>query len=152
MAGYGAEELIDMTLDTSESADVFGALREIMDTATVTKVFGAPITHDGMIVLPVAALQGGGGGGSGTTPSGEAGSKESGSQESGSKAAGSGSGTGGGFGLSARALGVFVIKDGTVEWRPAVDVNRVLLTGGLVAVTALLLVRDVIKARARRAA
>jgi len=59
-------------------------------------------------------------------------------------------GLGGGFGLMAKPLGVFVIKDGTVRWRPAIDVNKVILGGQIVAVTALLVVRAFIKARRPR--
>jgi uncharacterized spore protein YtfJ len=86
-------------------------------------------------VLPVAKISGGGGGGGGTGPAVEG-------QETG--------GSGGGFGLTAKPLGVFVIKDGTVRWRPAIDVNKVILGGQLVAVTALLVVRALVKGRRRR--
>jgi uncharacterized spore protein YtfJ len=34
-------------------------------------------------------------------------------------------GGGGGFGLGARPVGAYVIKDGEVKWQPAVDVNRI---------------------------
>jgi uncharacterized spore protein YtfJ len=95
-------------------------------------VFGNPIVQDGLTVLPVAKVSGGGGGGSGTGPASEG-------QETG--------GTGGGLGLSAKPLGVFVIKNGKVSWRPAIDVNKVILGGQVVAVAALLVVRALIKAR-----
>ena len=45
---------------------------------------------------------------------------------------------------------MFVIRDGAVRWRPAVDVNRVILGGQLVAITALLTLRLYLKLRARR--
>jgi len=54
-----------------------------------------------------------------------------------------------GFGMSARPLGVFLIKDGDVVWRPAIDVNRAILGGQIVAIAALLLLRTVVKARAK---
>jgi hypothetical protein len=47
---------------------------------------------------------------------------------------------------------VFVIGNGAVRWRPAIDVNRVVLGGQLVAITALLTVRLLVKLRARRMA
>ena len=44
-----------------------------------------------------------------------------------------------------------MIRDGVVRWRPAVDVNRVVLGGQLVVITALLTLRLYLKLRARRA-
>lgn len=49
---------------------------------------------------------------------------------------GSGHGGGGGWAMHVRAVGVYVIDDRGVHWRPAVDVNRVILGGQAVAVTA----------------
>jgi hypothetical protein len=43
-----------------------------------------------------------------------------------------------------RAAGVFVIRDGTASWRPAIDVNRIVLGGQLVAITALLVLGPVL--------
>jgi hypothetical protein len=60
-----------------------------------------------------------------------------------------GKGSGSGFGLSARPVGAFIIRDGRVSWQPAVDVNRIVLEGQIVAVVALLTVRAIVKARAR---
>ena len=61
-----------------------------------------------------------------------------------------GSGTGGGLGMSAKPLGVFVLRDDKVSWRPAVDVNRIIMGGQIVAITALLVVRALITARAAK--
>ena len=72
------------------------------DAISVRRVFGDPIEHDGVMVVPVAKVGGGGGGGSDNEHNG-----------------------GGGFGLGARPVGVYVIKDGQVSWRPAVDPVRV---------------------------
>jgi uncharacterized spore protein YtfJ len=121
-----------MTVTTTKDARILDTLREAVDTVSVGKVFGTPITQGGTIVLPVARIGGGAGGGSGTGPA-EAG------QENG--------GTGGGLGLSAKPLGVFVVRDGKVGWRPAVDVNRIVMGGQIVAVAALLVVRALIAAR-----
>jgi uncharacterized spore protein YtfJ len=120
---------------TTNEAPILEVLREVVDDATVGKVFGSPIHLDDLTLLPVAKIGGGGGGGTGTGPVPDG-------QESG--------GTGGGFGMSAKPLGVFVLKDGTVTWRPAIDVNRVVLGGQFVAVTGLLVLRALIKARAAR--
>jgi uncharacterized spore protein YtfJ len=111
------------------------ALRDMVDGATASRVFGEPITQDGSIVLPVAKVAGGAGGGTGS------GARED-AQE--------GSGTGGGVGISATALGVFVIRDGKASWQPAFDLNRVILGGQVVAAAALLVVAALIRSRRRR--
>jgi len=116
---------------------VLETIREVVDNASAGRVFGTPVTQDGVTVLPVAKVSGGGGGGGGTGPAVEG-------QEIG--------GSGGGMGLSAKPLGVFVLKDGKVGWRPAVDVNKIILGGQIVVVVALLTVRALAKARARRMA
>jgi uncharacterized spore protein YtfJ len=122
--------------EPTRDADVLAGLREIIGQADAATVFGTPVAQDGTIVLPVAKVSGGGGGGGGTGPADE------------QPAA---TGTGGGFGLSAKALGVFVLRDGRVTWRPAVDVNKIVLGGQLVAVVALLVVRSVLRSRTGRA-
>jgi uncharacterized spore protein YtfJ len=120
---------------TANDAAVLERIREAVDGASADRVFGTPVVRGDLTVLPVAKIGGGGGGGSGTGPAVEG-------SETG--------GLGGGFGLMAKPLGVFVIKDGTVRWRPAIDVNKVILGGQIVAVTALLVVRAFIKARRPR--
>jgi uncharacterized spore protein YtfJ len=79
-------------------------LKGARDSISVRRVFGDPIEHDGVIVVPVAKVAGGGGGGGDSEDNG-----------------------GGGFGLGARPVGVYVIKDGQVSWRPAIDPLRVAL-------------------------
>jgi uncharacterized spore protein YtfJ len=116
---------------THESA-ALQTIRETVDRAA-GKVFGEPIHRDGLTVLPVAAVATGGGGGGGTAPKGT-----------------DASGEGGGFGVLAKPAGAFVIKDGSVAWRPAVDVNRVIMGGQIVAVVALFVARGIVKARNRR--
>ncbi|MGZ4617939.1 MAG: spore germination protein GerW family protein [Frankiaceae bacterium] len=108
----------------------FELLNKARDAMTVQKVFGEPYDRDGVTVVPVAKISGGGGGGSG--------------------AQGEGSGSGAGFGLSATPAGMYVLKDDKVSWQPAVDVNRVVLGGQLVALVALLVLRSLVRARARR--
>ncbi|MDX3111759.1 sporulation protein, partial [Nonomuraea angiospora] len=63
---------------------------------------------------------------------------------------GEGGGSGGGFGFSATPAGVYVLKDGEVSWRPAVDVNRIVLGGQIVLIVAALTVRSILKKRRRR--
>jgi uncharacterized spore protein YtfJ len=109
-------------------------LREVVgyaaEAAQVRRVFGEPIERDGVVVLPVAVVRGGAGGGGGQ----------------GSKDAG-GEGLGGGYGFTARPGGVFVIRDGAVEWQPAVDVTALALGGQLVAIVGLLVARSVLRRR-----
>ena len=112
-------------------------LEQARDVLSVRRVFGEPIEREGLVVVPVATVRGGAGGGSGE------------SAASGERPAGGG--RGGGWGASARPAGVYVIKGGDVRWQPAVDVNRVILGGQLVAIAALLTVRSIVKARRRRA-
>jgi uncharacterized spore protein YtfJ len=119
-----------MTQQTSDTA-ILDRLRDVVDSASAGRVFGEPISHGGVVVLPAAKVSGGAGGGTGPADSEV-----------------KPSGTGGGFGMSAKALGVFVIHDGgKVQWQPAVDVNRIVMGGQIVAVAALLLARAVITAR-----
>ncbi|GAA2877915.1 hypothetical protein GCM10010517_39660 [Streptosporangium fragile] len=113
--------------------DVVGLVRQVKGAAGVRRVFGEPITIDGVTVIPVAKIVGGGGGGGG-------GGSTQGDEES-------GGGAGGGFGAAAVAVGVFAVKDGEVRWRPVVDVNRVIAGGQLVAIVALLTLGAVVRAR-----
>ena len=115
----------------STPTDVMKTVEQAKDAMTVKRVFGDPFEKDGVTVIPAARVQGGAGGGGGEGPEGE----------------GRGSGTG--FGLNARPAGAFVIKGEEVEWRPAVDINKVIAGGQLVAIAALFLARAIVKARTR---
>ena len=91
-------------------------LNEVVEAArdqlTVSRVFGEPVERDGVTVIPVARIFGGGGGGTG----------EDGAQH----------GEGGGIGFVARPAGVYVIRGGDVSWRSAVDANRVVTLAAVV--------------------
>lgn len=63
---------------------------------------------------------------------------------------GQGTGQGGGFGVSARPVGVFVIKGEDVRWQPSLDLNRVILGGQIVALAVILAVRSIAKSRAKK--
>ena len=99
-------------------------LEKAQDLMGARSVYGEAYTQDGVTIVPVAAVRGGGGGGGDERDNG-----------------------GGGFGLTARPVGAYVIKDGDVEWKAAVDLQRVIIGGYLVAVAALLALRSVAKAR-----
>jgi uncharacterized spore protein YtfJ len=74
------------------------------DAMTVGRVYGEPIEQDGVTIIPAAAVRGGGGGGGDDTQNG-----------------------GAGFGLGARPVGAYVIREQEVTWVPAVDVSRIVL-------------------------
>jgi uncharacterized spore protein YtfJ len=108
------------------------AIGQARDALTVKRVFGEPYEKDGVTIIPAARVQGGAGGGSGEDPQGQS------------------TGSGSGFGMTARPVGAFIIRDGELSWRPTVDVNRIVLGGQVVAIVALLTVRAFIRARAKR--
>jgi uncharacterized spore protein YtfJ len=92
-------------------------------------VYAEPVEKDGITVIAAARLAGGGGGGTGEDGRGQR-------------------GEGGGVGLTARPVGAYVIKDGKLRWKPAVDVNRLFTIVGTVAVAALLVVGRIVRPRA----
>jgi uncharacterized spore protein YtfJ len=94
-----------------------------------SEVFGTPYEKNGVTIIPAAKIAGGAGGG------GNEGEPQAG---------------GGGFGVYARPVGAFVIKDNEVSWKPALDLNRVILMGQVVAIAALLTARTIVKAVAKR--
>ncbi len=108
------------------------------DTLTARRVFGEPVVKNGTTVIPVARIMGGAGGGEGPTPTvpGEAGAE--------TKPATSG---GVGFGMAARPAGVYVIKEDSVRWIPALDVNRVVIGMQVVLIVLLLTIRSIARAR-----
>jgi uncharacterized spore protein YtfJ len=107
------------------------ALQHAADVLTVKRVFGEPFEKDGLTVIPAAVVWGGGGGGEGHDPNGQ-------------------EGQGGGFGLIGRPAGAYVISNGQVEWRPALDPNRVIALAAMVTVTYLLSRPRLVRAKALR--
>jgi hypothetical protein len=97
---------------------------------TARRVFGDPIEVRGVTLIPVASVGGGGGGGHQGTEQG-----------------------GVGFGIAARPAGVYVVRaDGRVLWRPALNLNLVILGGQIVALAAILSLRAILTARMREGA
>ena len=111
--------------------EVQEVLAQARDSMTVKRVFGEPYEKDGVTVIPAARVQGGAGAGGGEDPQGQ------------------GKGSGSGFGVTARPVGAYVLREGELSWRPAVDVNRIILGGQAVVIVALLTIRAIIEARAR---
>jgi uncharacterized spore protein YtfJ len=112
--------------------DVLTHVRESMDARTV---FAEPVTQNGVIVIPAARISGGAGGGTGRSGGDE-----------------QPTGQGGGFGLRSTPIGAFIIKDGKVSWRPALDLNKVILGAQIVAIVALLSARSIVRTLARHRA
>ena len=99
------------------------------DAITVKRVFAEPYEKDDLTVIPAATVGGGAGGGAGHDEKGQ-------------------EGEGGGFGMSGRPAGAYVIKGGEVTWRPAVDPNRIIAVAGFVLVAYLLSRPRMARARA----
>ncbi len=104
-------------------------LERASDVMTVKRVFGPPFERDGVTVIPVVKIAGGGGGGTDGKLEGEAG--------------------GGGFGVGATPAGAYVIKDGEVSWQPAFDLNRMIIGFQIVAVFGFIALRSHFKTRHR---
>ncbi len=119
-----SEGMLRMELD-----EVMTGARDVM---TVKRVYGEPYEKDGVTIIPAASVRGGVGGGEGeggeSTPAG----------------------AGGGYGVSARPVGAYQIKDGQVTWVPAADTTRVIMLGQVVAIVALLVIRSLFRRRRRR--
>lgn len=101
------------------------------DAVSVKRVYGEPYEKNGLTVIPAATVRGGGGAGQGEKEGGE-------------------SGTGGGFGLTARPTGAWIIEDGHVNWKPAIDVNRVVVGGQVIALIAILVTGRVLLTHSRQ--
>jgi hypothetical protein len=101
------------------------------DVVSVKRVYGDPYEKNGLTVIPAATVRGAGGGiGAADEEHGE--SKKS------------------GFRMTARPSGAWIIEDGSATWKPAVDVNRIVLGGQMIAMTAILVVGGVLLAGSRR--
>ncbi|MCP3988616.1 MAG: sporulation protein [Actinomycetia bacterium] len=103
------------------------------DAITIRRVFGDAYEVDGTTVIPVARARGGGGGGAGE----------------GNRGSDDGSGFGTGFGLDVRAIGVYEVRDGKLEWKPALDVTRLARGGQLLGALAILCVTALLWRRSR---
>jgi len=95
-----------------------------LEALHVKRVFGEPIERDGALFIPAAKVRGGGGGGGDTEGNG-----------------------GAGFAITARPAGMYVIREGTATWHPALDLDRVILGGQIVGIVALLVLRSILKRR-----
>lgn len=97
---------------------IMESIRGTRDALSVKRAFGDSYELDGVTIIPVARVGGGAGGGAGEGTDDEQ---------------NEGSGFGSGFGLGASPVGVYEVRDGSVEWKPSVDVNRVVHGGQILA-------------------
>ena len=106
-------------------------LTKAKDGLETKLVYGEPYEVDGVTVIVASTVGTGGGGRNSHDEKGRP-------------------GEGGGFGLSAKPVGAYVIKDGKLRWEPAIDVNRLVATLGSVAVAAIFAATRLAKLRKPR--
>jgi uncharacterized spore protein YtfJ len=99
------------TITEPVEAAVLDDIEATREALAVDRVFGTPQTIDGITIIPVARIAGsaGGGGGAGTDTDNR-----------------EGHGFGTLFGLAARPVGVYELRDGELSWKPVIDVDRLL--------------------------
>jgi hypothetical protein len=107
--------------------DVISAARDVMN---VKRVYGDPYEKNGLTVIPAAIVGGVAGGTAGD---------QTGDESDGER----------GFGLLARPSGAWIIQDDQVTWKPAVDVNRIILGGQIIAFTVIFMAGRILLARGR---
>lgn|SRR5512146_664731 len=101
------------------------------DAVTGRRVYGEPYEKNGLTVIPAAIIRGGAGAGAGQQGDEDAG------------------GAGGGFGIVARPVGAWVIRGDRATWKPAIDVNRIVLGGQIVALASVFTLGRVLATRRR---
>ena len=108
----------------AEKRELVSAARHLM---SVKRVYGDPYEKNGLTVIPAAIVGGiaGGAGGDQTV------------DESGERA----------FGLIARPSGAWILQGDQVTWKPAIDVNRIVLGGQIIAFTAIFMAGRILLAR-----
>lgn len=111
--------------------DVQRTIEKADDAMTARRVYGDPYEKNGVTIIPAARVQGGAGGGGAKAPEDRA------------RVRGADSPS------TPGPVGVFVVKGDDVSWRPAIDVNRVILGGQVVALAAILVVGSALRNRGR---
>jgi uncharacterized spore protein YtfJ len=113
--------------------DVETLLARTSDHLSVRRAFGTAYEKDGMLIIPVAMVAGGGGAGTAhprrgnsaarpdSTPGQSAAADDAAAQDSAHMDAG------GGFGGLVLPAGAYVVKDGQVRWVPAVNMTLIVL-------------------------
>jgi uncharacterized spore protein YtfJ len=80
-------------------------LRRARRLFSAKRVYAEPVERDGVTLVPAARIFGGAGGGAGEERDGR-------------------TGGGTGFGVIARPVGAWVVRDGNAEWKPARPARR----------------------------
>ena len=119
-------------MNNEQLSSVLDKLDAVKDSLTVRRVFGDAYEVGETTIIPVASVQGGGGGGGGEGPT-----------DGNATSAGGGVG----FGVKARPVGVYIVKDGQVSWEPALDKTRIILAGQFLGLIAILTVRRLLRRR-----
>jgi uncharacterized spore protein YtfJ len=108
-----------------------GLLDRIAENLSVRRSFGAAYEREGLLIIPVAFVAGGGGGGEGPIKppaTGHNQALETAKPANGTPPDGqSPTGTGGGFGGVVLPVGVYVVKGDQVRWVPAFDTTLIVL-------------------------
>jgi uncharacterized spore protein YtfJ len=104
-------------------------MERLRDALSAKTVYGEPYEKNGLTVITAASVRGGGGGGEADD------------------AQGTGHGSGSGFGLMATPVGAYVVQDGSVTWKPAVDRNRTITLGAVVLLALLWTYSRIARAR-----
>ena len=110
------------TLIGDATTTIARQLDRTRDLLAVGNIFSEPYQLGDVTIIAVARISGGAGGGGGEGTDDDQ----------------SGGGFGTGFGLQAKPVGVYRIRDGEVDWRPTVDVNQVIRGSQILAGVALL--------------
>jgi uncharacterized spore protein YtfJ len=134
-AGRGAGGLDGQQVEEALEVDVDRLLAQAADNLAVRRAFGTAYERDGVLIIPVAIVAGGGGAGTrrGRIGPGEAAAGGGGAPGEGGAVPGTGARdpgqaeAGGGFGGLVLPSGAYVVKDGQVRWVPAVDVTIAVL-------------------------
>lgn len=101
-------------------------LDQVRSTVEAKRVYADPVQEDGVTVVPAATVHGC------------------------SCGAAEEEGTGGGFGIAGNPTGAWVVKEGKVSWKPAIDATKVLVLGELTAIVGLVAWRSVRVAQSRK--
>lgn len=132
-------------MDTRTTAEPDLPIRVAGDALHVRRVFGEAYREGDTTIIPVAKIMGAAGNGFGEGSM--HGRGPDGSPEASSGAGSDGSGGGGGFGVRAKPVGVYTIREGRVRWEPALDLNRVILGAQVVAAVAVVVIARAVRRR-----
>ena len=129
--------------------DVENLLAKVADNLSVCRAFGTAYEKDGMLIIPVAIVAGGGGAGTSRARLGNSAADRGSPPGEGAMApdiathAPGRTDVGGGFGGLVLPSGAYVVKGDQVRWVPAVDLT-------IVAVASLSLLWGLARTRARQ--